>query len=283
MRRLAPLLALLALLGGCGELSRPFAGNPGANGRVLLQPPPPLLAVPAPEHAFLGPEAARSLARDLVGFLVEREVPAVAAPAHPGDWRLEIAGHPREGGLVLSYTVFDPLGRERGTAETPPVPLASWGAAPAEATLRAAAQAATPGVAQLLSSIEADRKRSDPNSLLNRPARVFVPAVTGAPGDGDTSLATQMRRELGKLGMTVQETAKDSDFTIAGHVAVTPTAGRQERVEITWVVTDASGRERGKVAQLNEIPAGTLNGLWVDVAVVVAQEAAPGVRDVMTK
>ena len=35
------------------------------------------------------------------------------------------------------------------------------------------------------------------------------------------------------------------------------------------------------VVQLNEIPAGTLNQYWGDVAAVVAREAAGGVRDVI--
>jgi hypothetical protein len=33
---------------------------------------------------------------------------------------------------------------------------------------------------------------------------------------------------------------------------------------------------------LNEVPAGTLNGLWGDVAFVVAEEASGGIRDVIT-
>ena len=37
-----------------------------------------------------------------------------------------------------------------------------------------------------------------------------------------------------------------------------PIAKRQERVEIQWIVKTASGDERGRVVQLNEIPAGTL-------------------------
>lgn len=282
MHKLA-LVLLLALLAGCGDLPRPFAGNPGINGAQLLRPPPARLAVPVPKRAYLGPAAAGQLAQDLVALLVEREVPAVAAPPRDGDWVLEITGYPRDGQFVLSYTVFDPVGQERGTADGPPIPLAGWTAAPSPEILRGAAFAATPGVANVLSRIEADRKRSDPTSLFNRPARVFVAPVVGAPGDGNTSLFTQMKRELAKLGVATQDAAKEADFTVRGLVAVTPTAGNQERVEITWVVTDATGRERGKVAQLNEIPAGTLKGLWVDVAVVVAQEAAPGVKEVMLK
>ena len=40
--RLSRSVALLlpALLAGCGDLSRPFAGNPGGAARRLVQPPP---------------------------------------------------------------------------------------------------------------------------------------------------------------------------------------------------------------------------------------------------
>ncbi len=40
---------------------------------------------------------------------------------------------------------------------------------------------------------------------------------------------------------------------------------------------------RGKVVQLNNIPAGSLDHYWADVAVVVATEAAGGVNDVIAR
>lgn len=272
---------LLALLAGCGDLPRPFAGNPGAGGRALLQPPPARLVVVAQPAAMLG-GAGETLVQNLVDLLVEREVPAIAGASRPGVWELDITAAPRNGQVVPVYTVLDPAGREKGTAEGPPVAPGPW-AAGDRATLRQAALDATPRIAALLTRIEADRKRSDPTSLVNRPARIYVQPVTTAPGDGNTALTTQMRREFQKLGLTVQDSAANADFTVQGVVVVTPLAGKMERFEIQWIVTDAAGKERGKVVQLNEIPAGTLRGLWADVAVVIAQEAAPGVRDVMNK
>ena len=62
-----------------------------------------------------------------------------------------------------------------------------------------------------------------------------------------------------------------------------PIPGRKERVEIQWSVRTASGDERGRVVQLNEIPAGTLDHYWGDVAVVVATEASNGVNDVIIR
>ena len=69
-----------------------------------------------------------------------------------------------------------------------------------------------PDIATLLTRIEAARQQSDPNSLVNRPARVLVKEVTGAPGDGNRQLSRQIRQELPKLGEVVQDTADRRGF-----------------------------------------------------------------------
>lgn len=275
-------ILLLLLLAACGNLPRPFEGDPGTNGRLLIQPPPARLVVAPPSLAYLRPEAADSLARELTALLVEREVPATTGASRPGVWELDITATIRADRIVPAYTVLDTTGRERGTAEGPPVDPAAWTEASPD-TLRAAALAATPRVVDLLRHIEADRKRSDPNSLVNRPARIYLAPITTAPGDGNAALALQIRRELEKQSVTVQDASDGADFTVSCQVQVTPTAGGLERVEIAWAVVDAARHERGKVVQLNEIPAGSLRGLWADIAVVIAQEAAPGIKEVMLK
>jgi hypothetical protein len=120
---------LLVLLAGCGDLPRPFAGNPGAAGRTLIQPPPARLIIAPPTSALLTEAAATTFARTIVDLLVEREVPAIAAPLKPGVWSVEIAATSRPGQLVPSYTVFDTTGLKKGTAEGPPVDPALWAAA----------------------------------------------------------------------------------------------------------------------------------------------------------
>ncbi len=107
--------------------------------------------------------------------------------------------------------------------------------------------------------------------------------MTGAPGDGNVSLTKQMKTHLAALGPMVQDDADGADFIVQGNVRMVPIAGGQQRVEIQWTVTAASGDERGKVVQLNDIPAGSLDHYWADVAVVVATEAAGGVNDVIKR
>jgi hypothetical protein len=181
-----------------------------------------------------------------------------------------------------AYKVVDPTGKDRGESDGKAVSSADWANA-VPTTLSTAATQAAPNIASLLTSIQAAMQHADPNSLYNRPARVAVPAVTGAPGDGNLALTRQLRSRLAQLGPAVQDSAANVDFIVRGQVNVVPIAGGQQRVEIQWIVSTATGDERGRVVQLNDVPAGSLNGYWGDVATVVAQEAAGGIRDVILR
>ncbi len=274
------LLMLPLLLAACGDLPRPFLGRPGATAQVLAQPPPARLAVPTPGNALLPDAAAAGFAKAVTATLLAREVPAQTGTVHPGDWRLDITAELHGTQVVPSFAVLDPAGKRQGTTDGPPADAAGW-AEGTPAVLKQEADAAGPAIAELLTRIEAVRRRSDPNSLVNRPPRVLVADVDGAPGDGNHMLTRDMRKLLPELGEMVQDQPAGADFTVAGHVKVDH--GTNDRVEIRWIVTDAQQHEVGQVVQLNDVPHGTLDGLWGDVALVVAQEAAGGVRSVIDK
>lgn len=274
------LLLVPLLLAACGDLPQPFRGRPGSVGARLAQPPPARLAVPAPTHALLTDAAGDVLAGAVADALVEREVPAVAHDIRPGDWQLVVTAE-LEGGLVVpTYTVRDERGRTMGSSTGVAMPAHAW-ADGDPYMLKMTAAAIAPKLADLLTGIDAARKRSDPHSLYNRPAQVAVLAVTGAPGDGNQSLTRQMRAQLLPLGEVLLDTPQGADFTVAGQVRTAPGAGGNTRVEIQWLVTDAAGHDVGHIVQINEVPAGSLNHFWGDVAMVVAQEAAGGVQQVI--
>lgn len=268
-------------LAGCGDLPHPFQGNPGATARRLAQPPPARLVVNTGK-TFLGTSDSMVWKRAVAAALQDQEVPAVVADERSEEWRLQMTVELKDGKVVPHYTVWNPAGKELGRIDDAGVPLDMWLYAD-PAMFKTSAAKMAPQIANLLTSIEAQRQQTDPNSLLNRPARVYVSDVKGAPGDGNTALAKQMRTALPKDGQMVQTDPSGADYTVQGVVrmAVGATPGTQ-RVEIVWIVTDSTGREGGRIAQINEIPGGTLDLFWGDVAMVVAQQAAGGVRDVIT-
>jgi hypothetical protein len=238
--------------------------------------------VPPPTDALLPDAAAKQFASALAAALQKAEVPAVSDSPRSDDWRLAVHAAIHGDTVVPVYAVIDPRGADQGRTQGPPVPTADWSAA-APATLTQAATAAGPGIATLLTHIEAALMQADPNSLYYRAPHVMVAAVTGAPGDGNYSLTAQMRDKLSHLGPLVQDTPDGADFILRGQVKVVPIEGNKERVEIQWLLFDAAGHDLGRIIQLNEIPAGSLSSFWGDVAVVVAQEAAGGVEEVIKR
>jgi len=271
---------LLVLLAGCGSLPQPFAGHPGAMARRLAQPPPARLAVPPPTNALLTDEASLAYQKAVVAALQNEEVPAVADVARVGDWRLTATAELRGDTVVPVFTVEDPDGQAKGSTDGAPMAAAQWAQA-SPATLDQVAAGGAPAIAALLTRIEATRRFSDPSSLVNRPVRVFVPDVIGAPGDGNRQLARNLRQQMPREGEVVQDTPNGADFTVQGDVKTAAGAAGTERIEIRWIVSDAQGREAGQIVQLNEVPPGSLDRYWGDAAVSVAQQAAGGVRDVI--
>lgn len=280
MRASVLLLLLLFLLSACGALPQPFFANPGRVGATLAEPPPARLVVPPPTDALLTDGAAAAWSTATADALQAREIPAAAVPAgRQREWTLVLTAEVRGANVQPHYAVRNPAGQAEGTADGPPVPARMW-AAGDPATLKQQADGAAPAVVSLLNRLEAARIRSDPNSLANRPARVFLAGVTGAPGDGDTSLATQMRMRLATEGVVVQDTATGTDYQVRGEVTATPGPGGVLKLELLWVVTDAHG-ERGKILQVNQVPRQQIVPFWGDVAVAAAKEAGSAVKTVI--
>ena len=275
------LLASCLLVSACGDLPRPFAGNPGRAALQLSAPPPPKLVVPAPQEGLLPEKDAAVWAHQVTDALVAEEVPAFAEPGRPGEWVLRLSASVQGRSVVPRYELIDPKGGNRGDVTGHPVTEAAWAQAD-PASLQQAASEAAPQVLAMLRSVDATIKQSDPNSLYNRPARIFFSGVTGAPGDGDASLARGMRKKIPDTGDQLVDRAAAADFLLRGTVRVTDEPDGQQQVEIHWLVSDASGRLAGDVAQGHDVPKGTLDRFWGDIAGVVTDEAAGGVHEVIT-
>ncbi|MCR0984614.1 hypothetical protein [Roseomonas populi] len=281
--RLIPSLLLpLALLAACGPLPQPFRGNPGTVARRLAAPPAYRIAVPPPNAALLTDVASTDFAMAMTEALEGAEVPVVAGPPAPLDWRLDVTAEQDGRGVTPAYSVVDADGKVLGQARGAPVPVREWSEARTETLHRVAARDAEL-VTGLLTRGEAARRAAEtvPFNGAGGPPRVRFTGVQGAPGDGNEALALRMRDFLSTKGLVVQDGADGAAFSVAGKVTLAPVPGGKQRVEIQWLVRRRDGHDLGQALQLNEVPAGTLNGLWGDVAYVVAQEASAAVRDII--
>jgi hypothetical protein len=104
-----------------------------------------------------------------------------------------------------------------------------------------------------------------------------VPGVTGAPGDGSSSLRRALQRELARSGVALADTPSASTYTVEGKVALGAGSDGKQPITIDWSVSDPSGKKLGTVSQKNEVPQGSLDGAWGKTADAAAAAAAQGI------
>jgi hypothetical protein len=274
------ILLLPFLLTGCGTLPEPFYGNPGPEAARLAEPPAPVLMVPTPAQALLGQTAAALYAKDLAAQLANYDVPSVAGPPAKGEWQLGISATAAGNFVDPGYVITGPDGKIYGHQAGTAVDAQAWANGDANA-LNATATADAVTLSKLMAIINAKIQQTNPASLENREPRVFIAAVTGAPGDGDTSLPLNLTRDLPGPDLDLVTNAAQADFTITGTIKSKPDTGGQLQVELDWVVRDRNGRVAGQVTQIHDLDPADIEPYWGDVAAAAATEAAGGIQNVV--
>jgi hypothetical protein len=118
------------------------------------------------------------------------------------------------------------------------------------------------------------------------PVMAQVPYVTGAPGDGRSSLTAAIKKKLYAGGVKLaggSESAGRNVYTVKGVVSVKDAGGGKETIKIDWQVIDPNGRSLGNVTQQNTIPKGSLSGPWGAIADAAAGAAASGIIKLLPK
>jgi hypothetical protein len=274
------ILALPLALAACGTLPEPFYGNPGPEGARLAVPPAPVLMVPTPTGAMLDDAAAKTYAQDLAKALVDYDVPSIAGAASPGLWKVTITAKLDGNDVIPDYVILGPDKKTYGNQPGAPVPAQAWANGDVGA-LQAAAGADAATLSKTLATINAQVQHSNPLSLENRPPRIFVGTVTGAPGDGDSVLPLNLGRDLPGPDDQVVTAPKRADFIVTGLIKTQPSGNGQELVELDWIVQDANHRKIGQVTQLHQLSPADITPYWGDVAAAAATEAATGVEQVV--
>jgi hypothetical protein len=112
---------------------------------------------------------------------------------------------------------------------------------------------------------------------------VLVAPVAGAPGDGQRSLTTALKKRLYAGGIKLANGVTENVYMVKGTVSLSDAAGGKQSIRIDWLVLDPSGRRLGTVSQQNTIPRGSLNGPWGAVADAAAGAAADGIIKLLPK
>ena len=284
MRTLLPglllVLALAAPLSACGQLPRPFQPEGKTVDLKALAARQTLYVLPASGIGPRGGDFAVALAAAL-----EAQGMQASTNGAPGNrvvlsrGRLEAVGNQSHLALVTEVTEPDGTRLARAASELS-VTAGTWEG----------------GNPQLLADLAdatavslAEQLAPEPVLQVALPgfpgARVVVLPISGAPGDGADSLPIALRAELQDREVPLARQPEPQDLLIAGRVEVEPDGPGTQRATITWRLLEAAppgapdpdnGREIGRVAQSNRIPAGQLDGRWGQIAVQVADYAADG-------
>lgn len=112
---------------------------------------------------------------------------------------------------------------------------------------------------------------------------VAVIPVKGAKGTGNDELTRAMRQTLTTAGWTVLQAPAKNALTIAGRVEMTEVSGTTQMVALKWAVQAPDGGKLGDVNQANNVPAGSLDAGWGDIAGAAVEAAASGIFELINK
>jgi hypothetical protein len=114
--------------------------------------------------------------------------------------------------------------------------------------------------------------------------RLAIAGVDGAPGDGNTSLSGAVAAVLRRHDLDIVTDAKSpADLKLDAKVAMSSGEPGKQHVKIVWHLHRADGSEIGTVGQENDVPKGTLDGAWGDIAYTVALAAESGILELVSR
>jgi len=186
--------------------------------------------------------------------------------------------------VVLSWQVYGPGGSLLARrAQEIELPHGRWRAGDPEALRRVGLEAA-PLLAALAAGPEEVAARDEgPVAVAGERPRIVVLGVTGAPGDGNRSLARAVASVLTQRGFLVVDDLEPGGFAVDAAIERESAGDDLEKIDLAWQVAGDDGERLGQVEQSNVIPAGSLDGAWGDVAAVVAVGAVDGIVELLRK
>lgn len=282
-RRAALLLlgAFGAALAACQPLPHPFADD---------KPPASLLRIRDSAGVTIEPlvgqpeRVAKKLGGAVAEALLRAEIPASASTSNLDSYRLYgrlVEAKPKHGKAAVAalWRLYDAKGRTLAERTVRVVAKTREWRAAADKPI---ASLATLSAAALVPLLE-EKAPVAAGLPADRGIKVAVERISGAPGDGKTSLAQAIAAVLRRDDLRVVAIRAKPDLLIAGEIAVTPRKPDKQHIKIVWHVRRADGAEIGTVGQENDIPKGRLDGPWGDVAYSVAIAASEGLMQLVER
>lgn len=276
----ALVLALLALA-ACGPLPRPFKPPAEAPPSLLVREIAtsgvwiaPIEGVSAPMSQLLVDSVAEGLRHK--GIKVIADEPTTSRYQLRGKAELNRTDPSYDNVALIRWTLTDADGQTLGTdVQGVDGDRDEWD----YGSPRIIADVGNNVPAFIADSIKKEEKSLQP--VTPRVAGLWIDGITGAPGDGNRSLARAIATSVERAGLALAIDRRHAEFVLDGQVSVgTPNDDRQ-RVEIVWRVLTQDGREIGRATQKNMVAAGTFDGPWGNVANIVADAALGGIRGVL--
>jgi hypothetical protein len=276
--RFATILTILFLAACQSSGAQAPPMDAGKSNGPALTPPDSAGILILPVTGVLPPNAAANTATAMEAALQKADVPASTTASNKGSYHLagNATGFTAGDGtvaVIVTWNLYDAEGKKLGSAEGNAAGSADAWRQGGGDLAQALADQAAPRISALVES-------GVPLPKGNLNPVIALKPVTGAPGDGDASLARAMGAALQRANIALadEQASAKPDFTLAGTVEVSPPAGSNQQVKVSWALLRPDGSEVGRVNQDNAVPAGSLDGAWGDTAYAVTAAAAPGVR-----
>ena len=138
------------------------------------------------------------------------------------------------------------------------------------------------------SAATAEPQAADPPAEKPRQAdeqirAIALTSVVGSPAAGDAELRGALKAVLIGAGWPVVDKPQPDALTVTGRVSLDEPKDGKQNVVLAWNVRAPSGRDLGTVRQSNAVSAGSLATGWADTATIVAEAAAEGLFDLVSK
>ncbi len=305
---LTVLAVSVVLVSGCagGSLSSVFSGEDTATAKMAPVKFAPIIGPPA--------NVGNQLTEQLVTAAKQKKIPVVAKGrpatytvqgylAQSNDRRTEKFSYILDVTDTSGNRVHRIIGEEAVPAKAGAKPWASINKAalqkiatktttdlatwlPKQSGSTAAVASRTPSQAQSAQrKPEAQRKpptatassaqrRTASTSRRSEPVAALVPPVSGAPGDGRTSLTNALRERLRAKGVQIASTGGTNVYKINGKVSVSAASDGKERIRIDWTLLGPTGQDLGSVTQQSDVEKGSLNRSWGPAAKAAGNAAA---------